>query len=109
MCFHSRRFFFKISDKKRTQLAELSEDERFFQENDVDPTVAFIEHLERERAMLEEKEKQGEQTAEWKEYDREVEETIFNLEREWLTNPEPISKESVKRAQKAMEQAVIKV
>lgn len=102
-----RRWFFKITDKKKEMT--ISEDERFFQDNDVDPTAAFIESLERERALLEEKEREGERTAEWKEYDREVEEVIYKIEHEWLTNPEPITKESVKRAHKVMEEAVTKV
>jgi hypothetical protein len=100
---------FKIADKKRSVALELTEDERFFRENDVDPTIAFIESLERERAVLEEKERQGEATAEWQEYDKEVEAVIHQIEHQWLTNPEPITKDSVKRAHKVMEEAVSKV
>jgi hypothetical protein len=102
----SRRFFFKISDKKTKALTA---DEKFFQQHDTDPTLDFIESLERERALLEEKEKQAEQTEEWKEYDREVEAVIYELEHEWLTDPRPISKDSVKHARLVMEAAVKKV
>ena len=60
----------KITDRRlpqRVPAEELAEDEAFFSENDFDPTAAFIQSLERDRALLEEKERIGQQTPEWQE------------------------------------------
>ncbi len=113
------RVLFKITDGKKTPplppppraqpAKELTADERFFAEHDEDPTSAFIESLERERAVLEEKERHGEATPEWKAYEKEVEAVIKAVEDSWLVNPEPISKDSVKRAHAVMDEAVRKV
>ena len=60
----------KITDRRlpqRVPAEELAEDEAFFSENDFDPTAAFIQSLERDRALLEEKERIGQETPEWQE------------------------------------------
>ncbi len=108
----ARRGFFKIADGKKAApppQRELSEDERFFEENDEDPTVAFIESLERERMVVEEKQRQGLATREWKEYDKEVTAVMDRLEHEWLVNPQPISKHTVKELHRVLEEAVVHV
>ena len=107
----ARRGFFKIADGKKVAplQRELTEDERFFQENDEDPTQAFIESVERERMVLEEKQRQGMATPEWKEYDAEVTAVIDRLEHEWLVNPQPISKHTVKELHRVLDEAVLQV
>jgi hypothetical protein len=74
---------FKITDARPARREEeraLSEDEQFFAENDEDPTEEFIRRLERDREYLETKEKLGEATPEWQEYEEEVENTIYDVE-----------------------------
>ena len=109
---------FKITDRKgppppppssSSSQRELTEDERFFADNDMDATAAFVEHLERERAYLEHKEKMGQQTQEWREYEEEVEAVIEEIEHRWLVSAEPITKETTKQARAEMEQAVRQV
>jgi hypothetical protein len=107
-----RRGYFKITDAKAQAPPpkhELTEDERFFEENDVDPTVAFIENLERERMVTEERHRLGMATREWQEYDEEVTETMDRLEHEWMVNPQPISKHTVKELHRVLEEAVLHV
>ena len=57
----------KITDPPRPRRTELTEDEAFFNEHDEDPTAAFVDSLARDRKLLEEKERMGQATPEWKE------------------------------------------
>jgi hypothetical protein len=85
----------------------LTADEEFFMENDRDPTEALLADLERERLALEAKEKEIEQTPEWKAYEEEVERAIWEVEEEWLQREdEPITKETVKVAHERMDKTI---
>merc|ERR1711916_121655 len=102
----------KITDRPSRsvrQRRELTEDEAFFEEHDVDPAAALIEGLERDREMLQQKEDLGKATPEWQEYEAVVEAAIDALESEWLTRPEPITKETVRQAREKMEEVVLQV
>lgn len=89
----------------------LTEDEQFFVDNDDgnDATASMIAALEHDRRLLEEKQALGEATPEWAEYERDVEEAMMQLESEWLTSAEPITKETVAIARERMEQQVKKI
>jgi hypothetical protein len=79
----------KMSKSNVTQ----SEDEQFFVEADLSAEEELMANLKRERLARDAKEQAVLQTPEWQQYDAEVTAVTQALEREWMTSPQPITKD----------------